>query len=865
MRGAHCSWFTLALTLALLLGALHSPCAAPKASDGGKVNCQSLSETLDHPRWLCLPMSRLVVNPTYSYSQVPPQTPFIGGAFSTDMAYYVGAEPARLPGFLAWQSVGGDPAVVFGQNLDLTATEWQPKGVTADFTGGQARLSPTGPYGSLDRAVTVDLDRTPDLLIQIPRCTGGWALKANDGGEAVDIALVADTSMAGGTTADVRAATGWHGVKTFTLKLFATGGPAKTLTCSRLQFVALPPASAPAAHRFVWEPHRIASPLTFGGGSIQAESTTALPDAQTFAQRLHIVRAGSGRLRLMGRFADGTVRWDAAHHALLLQAASYHVVLTLSRPARWLGVRPSALDWRMGQGTPSAPSASGVWALELGGLRAGEEIVAAARFAPGGVEAIRAGTQTQASPAAFAASLRRSEAAWNRRLASVPRPLDFTPRSVDAKGVTAADVRRSYGRAWVFFFADTLPPMPENGFPYPQVCAGKPSLWTGGAPHSEETAAWDSVVAMQALALTEPDTSWKAALGILSQVGPDGYLAGEALPGGFAQTFWLLGRQTGGLAPLRRVYPAWKRYMVWKIAHPRWINPNKSRADVKPSTQKDNEYVVHEIVDMGYAVKIASALGMPREAAFWQGQRRQAVADYLRWFLPSPGDVVYRIYASETDRGGPDLVWGVKGLQFASDLLPPSARDTLLTVFRRNFSLDRPFGISQNRFGDIEPITLGLFGSGQVSYARQMADLALRDVTRAGDFSEDYTQGAPPIPDGVRPSSFGARLMTDSVFWHNGVVLDEGFPLLLGMPGAAGVDNIPVQGSPISVRFGQTAHTVTLQGPGLARLRLPSGFRASVSNGEARWTGRIAEGQEIRLEGKFIKFAVPGRNFPSGW
>jgi len=844
MRLARRSCSILALTLVLLLASPHGPRAASEAGATGEINCRFLSETLDHPRWLCLPMSRLVVNPTYSYSQTPPRTPLVGGAFPLDIAYYVGSQPARLPDFLSWQSAGTKP-VVFGQNLGLTSNNWQPRGVTADFTGGQARLSPTGPYGSLDRAVTVDLDRTPNLLIQIPKCTGGWAIKANDGGEAVDIALVADTGMAGETMADVRATTGWHGVKTFTLKLFATGGPAKTLTCSRLQFLALPPASPPAARRFVWEPHRIVSPLTFGG-SIRAECTTALPDAQTVAQRLRIVQAESGRLRLTGRVGDGTVRWDAVRHALLLQGANYHAVLVLSRPARWLGVRPSALKWRMGRGTPGA---RGVWALGLDGLRTGEEVVVAARFAPTAVgwETTRAGAQAQATPAAFAAALTRQEALWDKRLASVPRPLDFTPRSVDAKGVTAADVRRSYGRAWVFFFADTLPPMPENGFPYPQVCAGKPSLWTNGAPHSEETAAWDSVVAMQALALTEPSTSWEAAQGILSQIGPDGYLAGEALPGGFAQTFWLLNRQTGDLARLRRVYPNWKRYMLWKIAHPRWVNPNRSRADVKPSMQKDNEYVVHEIVDMGYAVKIANALGMPEEAAFWQGQRRQAIADYQRWFLP-PGDAVYRIYTSETDRGGRDLSWGVKGLQFASDLLPLPARDTLLAVFRRNFSLKRPFGISQNRFGDIEPITLGLFRSGQVSYARQMADLALRDVTRAGDFSEDYSQGSPPVPSGVRPSSFGARLMTDGVLWHNGVVLDEGLPVLLGMPGAVGVDNIPVHGNPISVRFNQSAHTVTLRGPGLACLRLPTGFRASVSNGEARWTGPISEGGEVGLE-----------------
>ena len=60
--------------------------------------------------------------------------------------------------------------------------------------------------------------------------------------------------------------------------------------------------------------------------------------------------------------------------------------------------------------------------------------------------------------------------------------------------------------------------------------------------------------------------------------------------------------------------------------------------------------------------------------------------------------------------------------------------------------------------------------------------------------------------------------MTDSVFWHNGVVLDQGLPVLMGMPGAAGVDGVPVQGQPLC--FGQGSH-MDWTGPILAGQQIP--------------------------------------------
>lgn len=836
-----------------LLSALTPISWAAARDAAGPVNCAALSERLTHPRWLSLPASRLVINPFRGADYGPaPVTPSGDGALLMDLAYYVGSDAVRLPNFWSWraeENAARTQGLVEGPRLALSpasAGNWQAQDVVPEFGDGTVTLAATThDYSSIVRTVTVDLDRTPALLVQVPTGSGGWTIKVNDGSQAVDTALTT-TGRYGVQVADVATATGWHGTRTFQVRLFVLG-QRKSVTYGRLQFFRLPPQS-PLSGANIWMPHEIISQAQIGE-STKIEGDVTMPDASSVAQRIHIRPGGPSALTLTGKF-PGAAHWDAARSSLLLQGTQFCAAITVSRRARWLGVRPTDLDWALGD---PAPAASGVWRLALDNLKPGDDIVISARFSPttSRPSALVQQASAVASPAAFAAALTRSEAAWNRRLSSVPRPQDFSPRAVPALGTSAADVRRSYYRAWVYFWQDTLPPMPENGFSYPQVCCGKPSLWTDGAPHSEETAVWDGVVAMQALALVDPKGVWSAADGIMSQVDAEGYIGGEMLPPIFAQTFWLLYQQTGDRDKLRASYPALKRFLVWRIAHPFWTYPNKVRADVGFTTQKDNEFVVHALVDMDYAVQIARVLGRPDEVTFWQQQRQNTGADYLHWFWDAPGDTLYRIYYTADDkRLVPNNVWNLKGLYLDPDLLPAAKRERMIALFHENFSLDRPFGITQNRFSDLKFISLGLYRAGRIEDARRMTDLILRDVTRAGEFSETYTSTEPPDPGGVRPSSFGARLMTDSVLWHNGLVLDEGLPTLLGMPGAMGVDNIPVQGDPISVHFNASARTVTLWGPGLRHLYLPAGFRASPSAGAAVWTGPISEGQWLPLKQK---------------
>lgn len=832
------------LTLLLLLAPSAPVLAAPNGSDA--LSCRALAQTVSRPRWLSLPGSRLVVNP---HLENPPPAPgFSDPALALNLAAFFGETPTPLPGFWAWQPQADNSSrLVSGPRLDFSPAssgQWQAAGVTPEFGENGARLTVAAgaSYGGLTRTVTVNLDKTPFLTVQTAGGTGGWALKVNDGTARTDTPLVQDTMQRGTFAADVRTATGWRGTKTFKVVLFATGGAGKDVTATRLQFFGRPVGAQFAPGKTTWFPHQIVTRAT--ASTLEADSATALLDAATIAQRLHIRRAGAAAgLRLTGQFTAGRVAWDAAQKAVTLRGEQFEAVLTLNRPARWLGVKASGLDWLTGEGTTNAPS--GVWALALDGVKTGEDIVVTAHFAPT-TAAAQAGKPTSARE--FDAALRRQEAAWDKRLQAVPRPQNFALNHVVPMGVTPADARRMYGAAWVFLFANILPPMPENGFPYPQCAAGKPSLWSEGSPHARASAQWESFLAMQALALADPETAWDACEGMLSLAGPDGSLNGEGLPSCHAQTAWVLFQTTGETARLRLLYPNLKRLLLWKASDPRWIYKNST-----PPGVKDNEFVVHALTDMEYAARIASALKMPDEAAFWQKQRAALAANFHRWFWETPNGPLFRLYQTSTgQRTGPNNSWNLQALALPPDILTPAERDSLLASCKAQWTPGLPFFIpGLTRFPNYELTHLGLRQYGAAADAGAMAEAAMRDVTRAGEFSEVYDQNvSPPRPGGVWPSVFGARHIIDGSLWHNGIVADEGLPVLLGGAREGGGADVRVRGESLQIRFA-SHQQVTLDGPALKHLRLPGGFRAvRQSNGTTQWRGGLKAGARLALQAK---------------
>lgn len=66
--------------------------------------------------------------------------------------------------------------------------------------------------------------------------------------------------------------------------------------------------------------------------------------------------------------------------------------------------------------------------------------------------------------------------------------------------------------------------------------------------------------------------------------------------------------------------------------------------------------------------------------------------------------------------------------------------------------------------------------------AATVAGETVRDVTRAGFFSQEYTISDPPHASGVQPSLFGCLSMIDFVWMLNGYRMDGGGPSWSGSP-----------------------------------------------------------------------------------
>ena len=239
------------------MGALFAgaACAAP-------VDCEVLRDPLPEPRWLSQPGSRLVVNPflgrSLGHNGLDSDT---DGALPMRLAYYVGAAPVQLPAFWFLLPADSSPGYLAGPRLSLSdASLWLTADAHATFGGESVRVTSDGDFGAIRRTVTVDLDKTPDLLVQTPPGSPVFDMKVNGGDQPVDTTLH-PTQRLGAATADIPAATGWHGIKTFRVLLYVFQSHPVTFT--RIQFFRLP-ALQISHEESDWMPHEILSQAEIG-------------------------------------------------------------------------------------------------------------------------------------------------------------------------------------------------------------------------------------------------------------------------------------------------------------------------------------------------------------------------------------------------------------------------------------------------------------------------------------------------------------------------------------------------------------------------------------------------------------------------
>jgi len=830
-----------------------SQARAEPGPESDPVRCAELEEKPARSKWLSLPLSRLVVNPNMSND--PPAPASIAPCLPVNAAYYAGDTPIRLPYLWAWQfqdQNGVRPTITAGhaaEFTDRTASQWKAERSTVVFNGSSVRLSVADvPYGSLTTTVSVDLDETPYLMVRIPKSEGQWAIKVNSGSQAVDTVLQVDTTQTGNFLIDLPAKTGWHGKRKFKLILFAIGAKGSTATFSGLRFAGADGHfPRPEVKETVWRPHQIVERAETGDAALKVESAVTMPDEDTVAQRLRVTRASGQSVTLTGQLPSGKPRWDVERNTVIVEGPDFTAVIKVSRKARWVGVFDSILDGVAGVPAQAASADGGAWAVAIDGVKAGDEIVVAARFLRPGrpIGPALALAAESASGEGFQSALARQESAWNERLARVPHPLSFSLHALDPHGVTPEEIRRVYYKAWVFLLSDSLPQMAENGFAYPQICCGKPALWSEGAAHATATSQWESFLAMQLIAYSSPALAWDAFAGQMSLVRADGSLGGEGLPSRHAQTAWVLYSLTGDRERLKSAYAPLKRLLLWKAANPRWIYHNST-----PEDQKDSEFVVHALMDMDYARRIAQALSMPEEVRFWQARSAEMAGDYHHWFWDKQGRD-YRLYRTSTGKGeSPDQPWNLQGLVLPPDILSQQERNSLLRLFRSSVRRDIPFLIpGLAGFPKYNYTLRGLQQYGTEEETTLMIESAVRDTALAAEFSESYTQAFPPSPVGVVPSVFGAAQMVDGVLWHNGIMLGDGLPVLVRVAQARGVCNLRLFGHAIDVIEDDVANRLSMQGTGLSDLALLNSLHSAKSpDGSIFWAGALPAASRVRLE-----------------
>ncbi len=818
------------------------------------MNSRDLTESTPIPRWLSLPFSRLVLNPSGGYDFTPMRAPIserAGFGLPVNLLFWHGETAWKLPMCWSWQCIPSDGASA--DRLETTHDLLRPSGAEWRSTDAQVAVSANGLELTLDRngfghaetTVTLDFSRSPFLLADVtPHDGARWALKITDGRLPVDLVAHPDTDSRGDCAVDLAGLSGWSGRQTVTVKLFVIGQPGAHISSPMIRCARLTSVSPPLLRQSSdWSPAQCVD-LAQAGASTSVRMATHFASEEMLVQAIAITSQGQAVMRCRGWWPDGRVWWDAETGVVCLQSDRAHAVLAFNAPARWLGVAPSVTLAL--QGRSDAPDGAGVWVVDLGACARLGQLGVAFHIRPGDGDPRRLARRAlqAAQINAINGSLERRERYWTRRLSRIPAPISYSVSTVDTRGVTDTQTRNAYYRAWVFLQQGFLPPMPENRFPYPQATCGKPSTWAEGHPQSAASAQWESILAMQFLAWTDPSSAWDALEGLMACVDDQGGMNGEGLPARHMQTAWTLWSLTGQTDRLRRLYPAMARLLQWKVNDPRWIYK-----DLTPEGMKDLEFVTHALMDMNYAMRICTVLSKEAERSRWLNETRRLARAMLHWFWQTPDGPVNRLWDDNTQRrSGTNESWCIPSIVLAPNPLSQRHGAALIKLLKQRLDPQVAFLISGlTKHPSLSYTLCGAYRNGLVNETLRLAETIMRDITQADDFGETYHQNFPPKASGVVPSNFGALNIIDATLWRNGVMVGEGLPELVRLPGSAGVNHLVIRGLRLSVRY-EPQERVSIRGAALRLLQRPEGYTERIQMGSVTWSGKMPAGARLQLQ-----------------
>lgn len=529
--------------------------------------------------------------------------------------------------------------------------------------------------------------------------------------------------------------------------------------------------NAPLSQRTNWFPYKLAMQARHDGGAIVDVEDCFVDADSSLIRLINIRHAGSLRLRLSAEMPDGArLEWQAARNALLVTGKDYHYALCLVQLETEGGeqkrtkLRPNstATEWNV------------EWPLE-GGAGCFAVSFGFALRSEGGDVAVERAQGAQASPLEESMACARS--VMQNFLRRVPAPTHWGLDPSLAVGVTPEQQRQAYYAAWSFLYQNLIEEMPENvSYPYPQMSVGKGSLWADGEEHCPATCAWESLMAIQWLALVDPDTAWRIYAGIMTLVDNEGLLGGESLPSRKAETAWKLVQLAPDRKRLAAVYPSIKRYLLWREANPRWI-----WFDMKAEDERDLEFLASWLYDLEFAEQIAQELGLADEAALWRSKAAPGIRNMRDWFFRDP-QRLHQLYFIKSgthsipNRASERPVMILSALRIRC--LPDDMTTRLLALFREHMDPEAVnAGFNYSKYPDNQLVALGLLDRG-LPEARPFIEAILRDAIRAGEFTECLVTGPDnrPALDGVKPSIFTALNVIDFTMLLNHVRYDAGRP-----------------------------------------------------------------------------------------
>lgn len=535
-----------------------------------------------------------------------------------------------------------------------------------------------------------------------------------------------------------------------------------------VEFVNPDGTAASAAPVETWYPYKLGFESALPDGS-SVSGFDFFPDSSPAMIRVLKVKGSAGaKLRLTGespvQSVDGalTAMVEGCHYALIFRRLAGE---TLAASA--IGGAPSV-------------SAAG-WNLELPVSEDGDTFAVGFGFAtPEESVASAIGRAHKVLEQPVSTSLAKAKTHMDGLLRKVPVPASFNLVS----GIPADRYRLAYYMAWTFLYQSTIDPLPEHPeYPFPQMSLGKGALWAEGHPKCPATCGWESFIGIQWLAMTDPEFGWQAYEGIMSLVDDHGQLGGESLPSRKAHTAWVLHQQKPDAKRLAEVYPAIRRYLLWREKNPRWIYGDNMAPD-----EKDIEFAASWMVDVEYAVQIAKALGNPDDAAMWRSRQDAMIESIRGWFFRDP-EKLHQFYFAESGVHATPQRNQYRPIMILSALavprLPADMRARLTALLDECLKPAAPnAGFAYTKYPDNQFAAWGLIDHG-MPQARPFIEAILRESILCDEFAEtiELDEKGAARPCGVKPSLFTALNLVEFTWLLNGVRHESGRMVSCNIPG----------------------------------------------------------------------------------